>query len=206
MKKLKTMLLVVAAVAQSGAMAAETFGSWIAGGTACDNNSVQVINNGNSVSVLFDNFAVNMPQRQNGDGMSARKTCNFRITMTPPNGYYLANFRQVYSGGLIKSLRASGQLNIRYNIGSVVGNPLPIVWPSGVAIAPEDPRSLFTRTYQNNLAVANCGGSTVYGINMSFSATRPSVINDFLVGGLDSVDADFIQRLELIPEWALCRR
>jgi len=180
------------------------WGNWIAGGTSCDVNSVMIIDNGNTLSVLFNNFGVNMPQRQTGDGLSSRKTCNFRIQLTPPKGFYLAGFRQVYSGGLIKSAGSSGQLNIRYNVGSVVGQPLPIVFPSGREIRPEDPASLFSKTYYNNLLVASCGGSTVYGINMSLSATRRSTTYDYLVGGLDSVDADFIQKVILIPEWALC--
>jgi hypothetical protein len=181
------------------------WGAYIAGGTSCNNHNVGVIQNGNSLSILFDEFGVYMPERSFGEGASVRKTCNFRITMTPPNGFYLAGFRQVYSGGLIKSARSSARLDIRYNVGSVVGQPLPIIWSEGMAIRPEDSASTFTRTYHNNLAVANCGGSTIYGINMTMTATRRNTSTEFVVGGLDTVDADFIQRLELIPEWRLCR-
>jgi hypothetical protein len=181
------------------------WGDYIAGGTSCNNSNVGVIQNGNTLAILFDEFGVYMPERSFGEGASVRKTCNFRITMTPPNGFYLAGFRQVYSGGLIKSARSSARLDIRYNVGSVVGRPLPIVWNEGVVIRPEDSASTFTRTYDNNLLVANCGGSTIYGINMTLSATRRNTSTEFVVGGLDTVDADFVQRLELIPEWRLCR-
>lgn len=201
----KTYLGVVCALAFAGqAIAGPVWGNWVAGGTSCDVNSVHTVDNGSSLSVLFDNFGVNMPQGSKGDGLTARKTCNFRIQLTPPSGFYLARFRQVYSGGLIKSANSSAQLNIRYNVGSVVGQPLPIVWGKGSTIDPADPSSLFTRTYNNNLLVANCGQSTVYGINMSFSAQRGNLFADHLVGGLDSVDADFIQKVILIPEWELC--
>jgi hypothetical protein len=183
---------------------AKTWGDYIVGGTACNANNVSVIDNGSSLSVLFDEFGVNMPQNDYGDGSSARKTCSFRIQLTPPTGYYLANFRQVYSGGLIKSRRSSARLNIRYNVGSAVGQPLPIVWNEGVEITPDNPNSLFQRSYTNNLLVASCGGSTVYGINMQLSALRRSTSQDYVVGGLDSVDADFVQKLVLIPEWRLC--
>ena len=196
--------LVVCALALAAQAHAGVWGSWNAGGTSCNAGNVQVLDNGNSLSVLFDAFGVNMPQGDSGDGLSSRKTCTFRIQLTPPKGYYLAGFRQTYSGGLIKSSRSSAQLNIRYNIGSVVGNPLPIVWRQGETIRPEDPSSIFNKVYYNNLLVASCGGSTVYGINMTFSATRPNMFGEHLVGGLDSVDADFIQRVILIPEWALC--
>lgn len=182
------------------------WGNYVAGGTSCNMNNVSVIENGNSLSVLFDEFGVNMPQGDVGDGTSARKSCTFRIALTPPNGYYLAGFRQVYSGGIIKSGGSSGQLNIRYNVGSVVGQPLAIVFREREVIRPQDPQSLFSREYYNNLLVANCGGQTNYGINMSFTATRRSTWNEHLMGGLDSVDADFVQRLVLIPDFRLCSR
>jgi hypothetical protein len=182
------------------------WGDYIAGGKSCNNNNVSVIQNGNSLAVLFDAFGVNMPQSSYGEGASVRKTCNFRITMTPPNGFYLAGFRQVYSGGLIKSARSSARLDVRYNVGSVIGMPAPVVWSEGTVIRPEDASSTFTRTYNNNLLVANCGGSTIYGINMTLSATRRNTSTEFVVGGLDTIDADFVQRLELIPEWRLCGR
>lgn len=202
--KIKLWLLTIA-VALSGANAhAGIWGNWAAGGTACNNYNVGVIDNGNTLSVLFDEFGVNMPANGTGDGLSSRKSCTFRISMTPPRGFYLAGFRQVYSGGLIKSRNSSAQLNIRYNVGSIVGQPLPIVFRSGDEIRPQDFDSLFSKTYQNDMAVISCGGSTVYGLNMSMTATRTST-REHLVGGLDSVDADFTQEIILIPDFRLCR-
>lgn len=185
---------------------ARVWGEFIAGGTSCNASNISVIENGSDLSVLFDSFGVNMPEGDSGDGLSTRKTCNFRISLTPPNGFYLAGFRQVYSGGLIKSARSSAQLSIRYNIGSVVGQPLPIVWRSGTRVRPEDASSLFNKTYNNNLLVANCGGKALYGINMTFTATRADTWNEHVIGGLDSIDASFVQQLTLIPEWRLCGR
>lgn len=196
----------VCALAFVSSAHARIWGDYIVGGTSCNSMNVGVIENGDNLSVLFDEFQMNMPLNATGDGMSARKTCNFRIQLTPPSGYYLAGFKQVYSGGLIKSRRSSAQLNIRYNIGTVQGAPLPIVWQSGMEITPENPSSLFSRTYNNNLLVANCGASTVYGINMNFTALRPSQFGEYLMGGVDSVEAEFAQKLVLIPEWRLCRR
>jgi hypothetical protein len=183
---------------------ASVFGSYIVGGNACNNGNTQVIDNGNTLSVIFDSFGVNMPQGDYGDGTSVRKTCTFRVQLTPPSGFYLAGFKQLYSGGLIKSRRASAQLNIRYNIGTIVGSPLPIIWGEGSEIRPEDSASLFSRTYNNDLLVASCGGSTNYGINMQFTGTRRNTFGEYLVGGLDSVDATFAQKVVLIPEWRLC--
>lgn len=179
------------------------WGDYIIGGSACNSGNVSVIDNGDSIAVLFDSFGINMPQNTTGDGLNTRKTCNFRVSLTPPKGFYLAGFRQVYSGGIIKSLRTSAQLNVRYNIGSVVGQPLPITWTEAQRIQPSDANSMFSKTYYNNLLVASCGGKTVYGLNMTFSAARRTA-NDFLIAGLDSVDADFEQKVILIPEWRLC--
>lgn len=196
--------VLLGALAMVTSAQAKIWGDYIVSGTACNANNVSVIDNDSSLSVLFSEFGVNMPQFDFGEGSSIRKTCSFRIQLTPPKGYYLANFRQVYSGGLIKSRRASAQLNIRYNVGTAIGSPAPLVWSEGVEITPENPNSLYSRTYSNNLMVASCGGSTVYGINMQLSALRRST-SEYLVGGLDSVDADFVQKLVLIPEWRLCR-
>lgn len=185
---------------------ARVWGEFIAGGTSCNSSNVSVIEMGNDLAILFDAFGVNMPAGALGDGLSTRKTCNFRITVTPPKGFYLASFKQLYNGGLIKSRRASAQLNISYNIGAVRKTPLPIVWGSNYEVRPEDAASQFSRSYVNNLLVASCGGSTIYGINMQFSATRPNSYYEHLVGGLDSVDASFVHELTLIPEWRLCPR
>jgi len=185
---------------------ARVWGDFIAGGSSCNSSNVSVIEMGDNLSVLFDSFGVNMPQGQVGDGLSTRKTCTFRITMTPPRGYYLANFRQLYNGGLIKSRRASAQLNIRYNVGPIAKTPPTIVWGSNQEVRPEDAASLFSREYRDNLLVASCGGSTIYGINMQFSATRPNASLEHLVGGLDTIDASFENVLTLIPEWRLCGR
>jgi hypothetical protein len=194
----------VCGLAVSSQSFAGIWGSWAAGGTACNNSNVSVIENGSSLSVLFDEFGVVMPEGDVGDGLSARKSCTFRIQLTPPRGFYLAGFKQVYSGGIIKSRRSSAQLNIRYNVGTVRGNPLPIVFRDGDEIRPQDSDSLFSRTYDNNLAVVSCGGSTVYGLNMSMTATRRDYDYEHIMGGLDSVDADFVQRVVLIPAWRLC--
>ncbi len=201
--KIKTALITLLALCTQSY--AGIWGNWIAGGTACNNYNVGVVENGDTLSVLFDEFGVNMPERDVGDGMSARKSCTFRITLTPPRGFYLAGFKQVYSGGMIKSARSSAQLNIRYNVGAAVGRPLPIVFREGDTIRPQDNDSLFTRTYDNNLLVASCGASTVYGLNMSLTATRRSY-SDHLMGGLDSVDAEFTQKMILMPVFLACGR
>jgi hypothetical protein len=195
----------VCLLALSGKSHAKIWGDYIASGSSCNSGNTSVIENGDTVSILFDDFGVNMPQQSTGDGLTTRKTCNFRIQLNPPSGFYLAGFRQLYSGGIIKSARSSAQLTVRYNIGSVGGRPLPIEFPRGQAISPSSPNSSYSRTFNDNLLVANCGGSTTYGINMQFTGVRDSYDRDFLIGGLDSVDASFVQKLVLIPEWRLCR-
>jgi hypothetical protein len=201
MKKL--LGIAAAALISTQSWAGPIWGQWVAGGTACNNYNVQAIENGTSLAVLFDEFYLNMPQHDFGDGTTVRKTCSFRIQLTPPSGMYLARMRQVYRGGVMKSYNSQGQLNIRYNIGSVVGTPAAVIFRRGEAISASSPLSNFAKTYQNDLLVRNCGGRTTYGINMTLSGQRSST-GEFLVAGVDSVDADFTQRLELIPEWAYC--
>lgn len=186
-----------------------TWGDWVAGGTSCNYGNVDVIKNGDSLSILFNEFAVVMPQYDLGDGTTSRKTCNFRIEFSPPNGFYLAGFKQLYSGGMIKSRNSQAQLQISYYVGAVRGRPMPVVFPRGMEITATDPRSVFTKEYVNNLAIANCGGKTTYGINMTLLATRPDPygsLNEYIIGGLDSVDAELRQSIVLIPEWRLCGR
>lgn len=202
--RFKYLMAFMCLIAVTRTTQAGIWGDFIAGGTSCNSNNVSVIDNGDTVSVLFDEFGVNMPQSDQGDGMNTRKTCNFRIQLTPPNGFYLAGFKQLYSGGIIKSRNSSAQLNIRYNIGPVQGRPLAVNFQRGAAIGPTNSQSQFSRTYYDPLLVANCGGRTTYGINMQFSAARDSY-GEFVIGGLDSVDASFVQKVTLIPEWALCQ-
>lgn len=202
--KNKLAVLVCGLVLSAQSFAAGTWGAWAAGGTACNSGNVSVINNGASLSVLFDEFGVNMPEGDVGDGLSARKSCTFRIALTPPKGFYLAGFRQVYSGGIIKSKRSSAQLNIRYNVGSINASLRPIVFRDGDEIRPEDNDSMFSRTQDDSLLVLSCGGSTVYGLNMSMTATRRNIDYEHIVGGLDSVDSDFVQKVVLVPSYKLC--
>jgi hypothetical protein len=203
--KIKYSLLALGVLITAQAKASHTmWGEFAAGGSSCNRGNVSVIENGDTLAVLFDEFGVNLPQGSFGDGLTVRKTCTFRIELTPPSGFYLAGFTQLYSGGLIKNRNSSGQLTIRYNVGPVASRPMNIVWLRGDDVRPEDADSLFSKEFTNNFLVANCGGRTAYGINMTFSASRPSV-RDHIVGGLDSVDARFLQKVVLIPEYRLCR-
>ncbi len=199
-----TLTFLVTIFVGAEAVAAPVWGSWAAGGTSCNAGNVQLTEHASSLSVVFPRFGVNMPRNGLGDGLSAQRTCTFRISITPPPKSYLAGFKQIYSGGLSKSASARAELGIHYNIGSLTAQPLPVVWRKGQVIATSDPEALYTKSFYNNFPNAGCGTSTAYGIEMSLSASRGNLTSDHLVGGLDPVDADFVQKVVLIPEWASC--
>lgn len=183
----------------------DTWGDFIASGTACNSSTVYPITNGNALSVLFSDFSVGMNEFSRfPDGLQARKTCNFRMKITPPRGYYLARLRQVFSGGIIKSANSSASLAIRFNIGTSVERPFPVVFPEGYSINPGDLDSVFEQEYDNFFTVASCGGGSIYGVNMSITAARRNY-SEFLLAGVDSEDAEFTTQIKFIPEWRLCR-
>jgi Domain of unknown function (DUF4360) len=194
----------VAALLASSISQASIWGSWGASGTACNNGNVQVIDSGSTVSILFDEFGVSMPQNQVGDGLQSQKTCNFRIQLTPPRGFYLARLRQVFSGGVLKSTGSQAKLDVRYFLAGGLNTVMsPIVFPSYQAISPSNSASVYTRTVTDNMLAYACGGSTTYGLNMKIQATRQHTGQHVLMN-LDSVDTSFTQRVELVPEWLAC--
>lgn len=192
-------LAILAAFALAASARADVWGEWYVGGNACSPASVRAVETDGRIFVNFDELGIRMPLGERGDGFSARKTCALRVKLNPPEGYFLAGFRQVYRGGLIKSLGASARLNIRYSLGTELGNALPLAWDELTAINAEDPDATFDREYYNDLSAAACGEPTIYGLNLTLTAARHDT-DEFFVGGLDAMDS----RLELIPLWEPC--
>lgn len=172
----------------------------------CNHSNTQVIQNGNALSVVFDDLGADMPQGAEGDGRNVRKNCHFRIRLNAPRDQYLAGLRQVYSGGVIKSKGAVGALEFSYNLGPRVAAPA-LVWKQGVEITPDSPDSLFTRVVDEAVAQPRgCSAQTTqYMVRISFSASRRN-LQEYFVGGLDSYDAEFASKLDLVPTWKPCPR
>jgi len=171
---------------------------------ACDKRRTHIIENGGSLSVLFDDFNANMPANQVGDGNHVHKICNFRIRLSFPRDAYLSNLRQVYSGGVIKSRLANGFFRILYRLGPKVSELTQLPFRVGSTITAESPRSLFTKTFDDPIPQPkNCKGELRFDTRVALEAKRPNQ-KEYFIGGLDSLDAELIQRLDLIPTWKAC--
>src|SRR5947209_8234024 len=96
-----------------------SFGKWgdlVAGGNACNRKNVTRIEDGENLSLIFNALTIDMPEGSRGDGTHVNRTCHLRINIQHPEGQRLASFKQVYSGGIIKSANSASQLEIRYSI------------------------------------------------------------------------------------------
>jgi hypothetical protein len=184
---------------------ASIWGDWAASGNGCNANNVSVLDSGNTLAVLFDEFGIRMPAGQTGDGLTSTKNCNFQISVQVPSGYYLSGFTQLFQGGILKSARSAAQLKIQYVVGPAGGHPIALVWNANQAIDASSPNSSFSRQIDEPLAPLFCDNAKpmFYKLAMSFNGMRPS-LNDFLEGGLDSVDAGPNARLWLTANWAPC--
>lgn len=175
------------------------------GGT-CTRRNTQVIENGDALAVLLDNFGVRMPQGEDGDGLQTIKTCWMRLRVKPPRGQYLAGLEQVYRGGLVKSAKSSARMTLRYNLVSIDREHQARTWPAGREVRPEDERSSFEFRIDDSLGDARCGKMAIFGVHMVFAASRPNRNGEFVLGSLDTVDMQLTRRrIELKPRWKACR-
>lgn len=175
------------------------------GGTCSKRNS-QVIEFGDTLAVLLDDFGVRMPLGEDGDGLSSRKTCWMRLRVKPPKGFYLAGLEQVYRGGLVKSAGASARMLLRYNLANIDRDQTARIWQIGQEIRPEDPRSVFEYRIEDRLTDAACGRLIQFSVNMVFAGIRPNRNGEFILGSLDTIDMQWQQRrIELRPRWQACR-
>ena len=176
------------------------------GGTCSKQNS-QVIEFGDTLAVLLDDFGVRMPLGEDGDGLSSRKTCWMRLRVKPPKGFYLSGLEQVYRGGLVKSAGASARMLLRYNLASIDRDQTARIWPIGQEVGPEDPRSVFEYRIDDRLSDATCGKMIQFSVAMVFAGIRPNRNGEFILGSLDTIDMEWQQRkIELRPRWQQCRK
>ncbi len=172
----------------------------------CGRRNTHVIENGDSLSVLFDDFGIEMPAGQMGDGKHAQKTCHFKIRITFPRDRFLAGLKQVFSGGVIKSKNAVGDLELLTSMGMPNRGFRGVDWKRGREITAESPDSVFSRVAEESFPESrNCSGQLRYHMRISLRAQRPDQ-REFFIGGLDSYDAELVQKLDLIPRWKPCAR
>lgn len=172
----------------------------------CGKRNTQVIENGDTLSVLFDDFGINMPAGQNGDGKTAQRACNFKIRITYPRDRYLSGLKQVFSGGVIKSKNAVGDLQLLTFMGQLNRGFPGVDWKRGKEITAESADSVFTRVAEETFPEPRaCSGQLRYHMRIALRAMRPDN-REFFIGGLDSYDAELVQKLDLIPRWKPCAR
>jgi hypothetical protein len=175
------------------------------GGTCSKRNS-KVLEFGDTLSVLFDDFGVRMPLGEDGDGLSTRKTCWMRLRVKPPKGFFLAGLEQVYRGGLVKSAGASARMLLRYHLASIDRSHTVRIWPIGQEIRPEDPRSVFEYRIGDKLTHSACERMIHFSVSMMIAGVRPNRNGEFILGGIDTIDMQWQQRrVELLPRWQACR-
>lgn len=170
----------------------------------CGKRNTHIIENGDNLSVLFDDFGIEMPAGQAGDGKQAMKACNFKIRITYPRDRYLAGLKQVFSGGVIKSKNAMGDLQLVTWMGALNRGFPGVDWKRGREITSESAESVFTRVAEEKFPQPNgCSGQMRFHMRIAIRAQRPDQ-REFFIGGLDSYDAELVQKLDLIPSWKPC--
>ncbi len=202
---MRIIFLVFALLCLNGHAEDSIWGDWHSGGNACDEHDVEVVKNGNSLSIIFNRFSLNLTSAPKSDGNAGMKYCRFQVQFTPPAGMFLAGFSQVYSGGMIKSPKTSAELNIRYRLGPFIGNPKAVRWENGKGINPGDQASAFVQSYNDNYRSVICREKSVYVVDMDLKGLRVGN-NEFLNGGLDTLDAQSGTNLSFVPQWQPCKQ
>lgn len=171
----------------------------------CAKSNMDVIENGNVLSIILNDFGATMPLGEEGDGKMVRRECDFRVRITFPKDEYLAGLTQVFSGGVIKSAKAQGSFHVRSRIMREMAMIDPLKWKVGEEISPESPKSVFTVTLDEKLPKpSTCSGRLNYNTKMVLQANRPNVKNEYFIGAIDTVDSELVQRIDLIPDWQRC--
>jgi|GEM_PF-2811219 len=199
---MRCLFVLLGLVSHSIAMAGAFDDAQISG--PCSKKNMDIIENGDTLSILLHDFGANMPEGEKGDGKLMMKDCSFGVRITFPKDQYLASLRQVFSGGIIKSEKASGQLIVVSKI--LMEQPMrePLRWKKGEAITPESDNSIFDITLEETLKKpAVCLGRVNYRTRLTLQAQRPTE-KDHFIAAVDSIDSEFMQRVDLVPEWQPC--
>jgi len=171
-------------------------------GTSCNEGNVQILKGDSTLSFIFDDFGLHMPANGVGDGAEITKTCHLRVIFTPPPGYFMGGFEQVFSGGIIKSAPTVALLKMAYRVGPIIKES-QIHWKNGEEITPANPRSVFTKVFSDPLRPVVCREKAIYAVRMELTGIRRNK-QHFIEGGLDTLDANATPALRLVPQWKPC--
>lgn len=171
-------------------------------GNRCKDANLQVLANGDSVSVLFDDFGVKLDDQTRD--LKDQDICRFSLDVEPPDGSYLAAMTQIFSGGVIKSKHSTAEFGIAYRLGGLIKTGRPIKFGPGKEIGPADAGSVFNESYTDTFQ-AKCreGRSQNYVVQLAVRGERKK-LEDMVIAGLDTVDTTFESQLALTPTFKAC--
>ncbi|MBI4403916.1 MAG: hypothetical protein HY537_07140 [Deltaproteobacteria bacterium] len=189
---LRVVLMVLLGVISSGAWAEDIEIAHMRTTRGCRGKIGGVITQGTHLSILFDNFNIDLDRGDRADRFAQFSECAMFFDLRLPQGYCAKGLRQSYQGGVVKSRHSHGFFHFRYGFGSVQAPMRSIRWRFGNEILPEDVDSLFTITRADSLRIRHCRRTIRYDLVLRLFGARSTIRNDFFQSGLDSIDTDFI--------------
>lgn len=157
---------------------------WVSGTRDCNKNSVQLIQNGNAYSFLFNQFG---PQLEENEQQSVDvKVCKITVKFELPKDTCIYQIDQLLSGGLIKTEGARGRFHFTARLNGINRVQQKTLWDFGTAISPEDPESIVTYSLTQPTTCLRLRYQT-YRAELFFSASKKQR-RDFFLGAIDSLD------------------
>src|SRR5262245_3644104 len=81
-------------------------------GRQCREDAVQLLQNGDAFSILFNQLSVNLDAGNASAGRARSEGCHLQVLFKIPNNMCISKLDQTFSGGVIKSKNSSGFLQI----------------------------------------------------------------------------------------------
>lgn len=178
----------------------------VALGSGCNNRDEArpidtfFIANGDDVAIVMGGIGINMPAYE-GAPLMDRKNCSVRIPARVQEGYYVGQFKQTLSYGIIKTSGSRGSLSMRSAFFNVPSSPFSMHFMVGERLN----RPIVNKTrvdnyipFQNQLCRSPSG---ILKMDLSLSGQRNSDYDDFVLF-TDSLDLRIdssVYQLELCP-------
>lgn len=176
---------------------------FITEGNACSKEDIQIVTNGDAVSVVLSRFVLDLPEGDRAAGTQKTAFCKVGLNLTPPEGKRIVGFRQTFSGSILKSRDTRVALDVTYKLGKRKVSKLPFVWKRGEVVSPEMVDSIFALGVKNRLK-SKCRPELDYILRLDLYGVRDSIKNDFILAGIDTVDGQFA--IDIEPIYAPCVR
>jgi hypothetical protein len=171
------------ALAVSGAARASVWNEGYAAGNGCRAGTVTAsVEEGERLFLAFDALNLTLPAGLRGDGLTARRACAVRLTVTVPDDQRLVGFRQTVGGRTFKSESSSGRLSVRASVGADSVEVASRILEEGTAIEAGDTAAEIAESSERSLTTYECGGTSTYGLNLNLLATRASFDDTIALG------------------------